>query len=222
MRIVLSGQKRFGKTVLEKLIGAGHEVVAVASPLLRENGERDPLTRLALIARIPWIEARTFDADRMPDGVDLIVCAHSHAYIGKLTRQKTRFGAIGYHPSLLPLHRGRDAIQWTIRMRDRVTGGSVYWLNDHVDGGPIAAQRHVLVRAGDTASELWSRDLFPLGVYLLMEVLEDVRSGLIVAVPQDESIATWEPSIGRPPLYRPDLPRIGTIEGMRVETLNLK
>jgi len=76
----------------------------------------------------------------LPGGVDLILYAHSHDFIGAATRGKTRLGAMGYHPSLLPLHRGRDAVCWTLRMGDKVAGGSVYWLTDVVDGGPIAAQ----------------------------------------------------------------------------------
>jgi len=39
--------------------------------------------------------------------------------------------------------------------------------------------------------------------------LSDINNGRIVAVPQEESLATWEPSVGRPPLFKPDLPRIG-------------
>jgi len=48
------------------------------------------------------------------------------AVFGRRTRARARVAAIGYHPSLLPLHRGRDALRWTIRDGDRVTGGSVY------------------------------------------------------------------------------------------------
>jgi hypothetical protein len=33
-------------------------------------------------------------------------------------------------------------------MGDAVTGGTVYWLNDAVDGGPIAAQEHVFIVPG--------------------------------------------------------------------------
>jgi len=31
---------------------------------------------------------------------------------------------------------GRDAVEWTIRMKDPIAGGSMFWLNDTVDGGP--------------------------------------------------------------------------------------
>lgn len=90
-------------------------------------------------------------------------------------------------------------------MRDRVAGGSVYWLSDNVDGGDVAAQEWCFVRPDDDASSLWRRELFPIGVRLLNRVVDDVSAGVLVRVPQDEELATWEPSWSRPPLRRPEL-----------------
>ena len=149
-------------------------------------------------------------AETMPAGVDLIVAAHSHDFIGEKTRLMATYGGIGYHPSLLPLHRGRDAVEWAIRMGDRVTGGSVYRLSNRMDGGAVLAQRHVFIRPGDDARTLWRRDLAPLGVELLTAVVAAAATGYPVGEEQDEGLATWEPSIGRPPAYRPDLVMIGS------------
>ncbi len=178
-----------------------HEIVGISAP----EGD-DPLWVRAGDLGLRRRPAGELNSQTLPEGVELIVCAHSHDFIGRATRHRSRHGAIGYHPSLLPVHRGRDAVAWTIRMGDRVAGGTVYWLSDTVDGGPVAAARHCFVRPGETASELWRRVLFPLGVELLRVVVCDVAAGRIVAVPQDPKCATWEPSIGRPPINRPDLP----------------
>lgn len=220
MRVYLSGQKSFGAAALELLRARGVEIAGVASPAWRDQDlphpfgpvagvNRDPLAMLAEHHGLPWIEAHQLRAETLPDDVDLIVAAHSHAFIGRPTRLRARLGAIGYHPSLLPLHRGRDAIRWAIHMGDRVTGGTVYWLTDNVDAGPIAAQDYALIRPDDDAGELWRRELFPLGLRLLDKVLRDLAVGTIVKVPQDEALATWEPSWHRPPLHRPELLQIG-------------
>lgn len=213
MRLLLCGQRSFGAAVFDRLRGDGHELVAVASPL-EHDGRPDPLTARAVAYSLPWTER--LEAAGVPAGVDLVVAAHSHAFVSQAALRRTRLGGVGYHPSLLPRHRGRDAVTWTIKMRDAVAGGTVYWLTDRVDGGPIAAQRHVLVRPRDDASSLWGRELFPLGVELLAGVVAELARGRLVAYPQDEACATWEPSIGRPPLYRPDLLRLGAVPGMRV------
>ena len=103
-------------------------------------------------------------------------------------------------------------------MGDPVAGGSVYWLTDSVDAGPIAAQEHVFVAPGDTPERLWRDKLAPLGVKLTLKALEDLAAGWIVARRQDEACATWEPSWERPPLTRPDLDLIGLLpEDFRLE-----
>ena len=55
-------------------------------------------------------------------------------------RARFRLGVLAYHPSLLPAHRGRDATRWAIHMLERVTGGTVYWMDDGVDTCPLEAQ----------------------------------------------------------------------------------
>ncbi len=72
--------------------------------------------------------------------------------------------------------------------------------------GDVLAQRHVFIRPDDTAEELWRRDLAPLGVELLAAVVARVAAeGYVHGRAQDEALATWEPSIDRPPAFRPDL-----------------
>lgn len=200
MRIALAGQKSFGRAALLAIVNAGHDVAQVFAPL----GDR-----------LDW-EARRLDiptaerlvADALAPDLDLIVCAHAHVFVSEKARSRTMLGGIGYHPSLLPRHRGRDAVKWTVHMGDPIAGGSIYWLSNRVDGGPIAAADWCHVAPGTTASELWRDRLFPMGVRLLVAALADLDAGRLVKVPQDEAAATWEPSWDRPPVERPDLPQL--------------
>lgn len=194
------------------LLESGHDLVAVCAPA----SESDRLFIRAMHYEIPVISSGTLNAETVPANVDLIVAAHSHDFIGRRTRLKVKIGAIGYHPSLLPRHRGRDAVKWTIKLGDPVAGGSVYWLSDNVDAGDIAAQDWCFVRRGISASELWSEQLFPMGIRLLKKAVSDLAAGVMVAVPQDEEFATWEPSWERPPVRRPDLTMLGHGHGLKV------
>ena len=103
-------------------------------------------------------------------------------------------------------------------MRDRVAGGSVFWLTNTVDGGPIAAQDWCFVRSDDDPHTLWRRELFPMGVRLLRQTLADILCGDLVMRPQDSSMATREPSLsGAPRLFRPELPQLGMLpDGFRI------
>lgn len=229
MRVILAGQKSFGRAAYDMLEQEGHEIVGVWSPTTKAPGPRstiirpedqhgeDKLTRKAEVDGKWW-----WPSERVPEyvdrmGVDLFVCAHSHDFISRAAREATKLGGIGYHPSLLPRHRGRDAIRWAVHMGDPITGGTVYWLSDNIDGGPVAAQDWRFIEPGvppdevdAVASRLWRHELFPMGIALLRQVLRDVENRVLVEVPQDELYATFEPSWERPPLHRPDLPQIGT------------
>ena len=211
MNVLLAGQKRFGREVLELILARrGWRVVAASCPPTRRDGSADPLWCAVERHRIPWIAPGNLRANAVPEGTDLIVAAHCHDYLGRATRLRARLGAVGYHPSLLPRHRGRSAVHWAIQMREPVTGGSIYWLNETVDGGPVAAQRHVQISKGETASKLWAEKLLPLGLELFTEVFDALDRGELPATPQDTSLATWEPAYeGAPALYRPELPMIG-------------
>jgi len=201
VRVALAGQRSFGAAALRAIVEAGHDVAQVFAPL----GDR-----------LDW-EARRLDiptaerlvADALEPDLDLIVCAHAHVFVSERARSRTQLGGVGYHPSLLPRHRGRDAVRWTVHMGDPIAGGSVYWLANRIDGGPIAAADWCHVRPGTTASDLWRDQLFPMGVRLLTKVLADLDRGVIVRVAQDEACATWEPSWDRPPVERPDLLQLG-------------
>lgn len=205
MKVVLAGQKYFGAETFRALRGLpGVEIIACAAPFNLEKPDR--LWAQAELYRVPIIKAGTLNASTLPEGTDLIVAAHSHDFIGEKTRLRATYGGIGYHPSALPVHRGRDAVRWAIKMNDRITGGSVYRLSNRMDGGDILAQDFVFIRPDDDAETLWRRELAPLGVRLLAETVARIaREGHIPGKPQDEACATFEPSWERPPAYRPDL-----------------
>jgi methionyl-tRNA formyltransferase len=189
MRVYLIGQKWLGAEVLELVRRRGHDVVGACAP----EGDR-----LFKAAGDRAVAPTRLTPEMLPDGLDLIVCAHAHIFVKAELRERARLGAIGYHPSLLPRHRGRDAVVWTIKMADAIAGGSIYWLDDGADTGPIAAQEHCFVHPGETADELWRRALGPLGLSLFDRVLGDLERGVVIREAQDERAATWEPSYRAP------------------------
>lgn len=199
MKIAIVGQRSFGAEALRVL-----DQFAIVKQVFAPVG--DQLDFAARRLNVPVQERLT--ADALLPGIDLLVCAHAHVFVSEKARNRTRLGGIGYHPSLLPRHRGRDAVKWTIHMGDPIAGGSVYWLSNRVDGGPIAAADFVHVAPGTTASDLWREQLFPLGIRLLVRVIRDLNSNRMVKIPQEEACATWEPSWDRPPMDRPDLPQL--------------
>ena len=193
MRIALIGSRWFGAQMLRLLRERGDEVLVVAT-----HGP-DQLASAAESAGVPldiMDNPRQIDATHVPNEVDVIVTAHCHAFITADARARAKRAAIGYHPSLLPRHRGIAAIEWTMKCRDPVAGGTVYHLSDRMDAGAIAAQEWCFVYPDDDAGTLWRRALAPMGLRLLMRVVDQIEAqGHADAKPQDEKAATDAPAL---------------------------
>jgi methionyl-tRNA formyltransferase len=195
LRITLVGSRYFGAAAFKRLTEDGVEIVRVVVPAADD--------RLAHSAKAAGVEVRVLDdprvvpGDAIADGTDLIVAAHSHARVSREALARAPLGGIGYHPSLLPRHRGIAAVEWTIKAGDPIAGGSIYHLAERMDAGAIAAQEWCFVRLGETARELWERALAPMGLELMAKVLREARAtGRIPARPQNEEFATKAPLLG--------------------------
>lgn len=203
MKIFICGQKTFGREVLKALYNAGHEIVGIAPP--PQEKYKDKMVGFAMLKNIPIIS----DCDKLtskdiPDDTELVISAHSHWIISDKIIEKCKFGGIGFHPSLLPRHRGQDAVRWAIHMGDFATGGTIYRLNSKCDAGDIILQRMIFIDKKWDYHKLWEK-LFPIGVEMLVEAVDLIEKGKQTETPQNERFATWEPSWERPRLKRNEL-----------------
>jgi glycine cleavage system regulatory protein len=196
MKCTLVGSRYFGALVFDALTKDGVEILQVVAPASDD--------RLAVAAQAAGVPVHVLENPRIvpgsaiPEGTGLIVAAHTHARVGDDALARSRLGGVGYHPSLLPRHRGIAAVEWTILEGDPIAGGSVYHLAAGWDAGAIAAQDWCFVANGETARELWERALAPMGLDLLTRVVRHAAEhGELPARPQDERFATKAPMIRR-------------------------
>ena len=197
MKCALVGSRYFGALVLEALRReSGVEITSVVAP-----AADDRLALAAVAAGLPlhvMANPKIVPGDAIAEGTDLIVAAHTHARVSDEALARARLGGVGYHPSLLPRHRGIAAVEWTIREGDPIAGGTVYHLADGWDAGPIAAQDWCFVGRGENARDLWERALAPMGLKLLTQVVQHARAtGQLPASQQDPRFATKAPMLRR-------------------------
>ncbi|MDB5798699.1 MAG: putative methionyl-tRNA formyl transferase, partial [Paucimonas sp.] len=195
MKCALVGSRFFGASVFEALRKEeGIEFTSVVAP-----AADDRLAQAARAAGVPLHvleNPRFVPGEAIAEGTDLILAAHTHARVTDEALARSRLGGVGYHPSLLPRHRGIAAVEWTILEGDPIAGGSVYHLADGWDAGAIAAQDWCFVLKGETARELWERALAPMGLSLLSRVIHHAREhGALPAFQQDPRFATKAPMI---------------------------
>ncbi|ABE46065.1 formyltransferase family protein [Polaromonas sp. JS666] len=195
MKCALVGSRFFAASVFEALRKEeGIEFTSIVAPAVDD--------RLALAAQAAGVAVHVLENPRfvpgnaIAEGTDLIIAAHTHARVSDEALARSRLGGVGYHPSLLPRHRGIAAVEWTILEGDPIAGGSIYHLADGWDAGAIAAQDWCFVAKGETARELWERALAPMGLALLRKVVHHARmQGSVPAYPQDPGFATKAPMI---------------------------
>ena len=87
--------------------------------------------------------------------VDLIVLA---GYMRILKRPLDfHCPIINVHPSLLPKYKGLHAVEQALDSGDTVTGCTVHYVNEELDGGEIILQREVPILPDDTVDTLTRR-----------------------------------------------------------------
>lgn len=208
MKVFICGQRSFGKAVLKALYEAGHTITGVAPP--PQDKYKDKMVGYAMLKGIPVTEdCGALTSASIPDGTELIVSAHSHWMVSQKAIDKCRYGGIGYHPSLLPRHRGQDAVRWAVHMGDYITGGTIYSLSgDKCDGGDILLQKTQFIDPAWDYHELWA-EMFPTGVQMVVDAVAIIEAGRAEWRRQDERFATYEPSWARPRLKRNELLQLG-------------
>jgi methionyl-tRNA formyltransferase len=198
MRILLIGQGPFGRKVLEVLLERKENIVCVHTPPQRPGGRTDPLTELATRKGLALRQPGTYRDETVFEDYrsfrpDLTVMAFVTAIIPMKFFDIPPKGAICYHPSILPRHRGASAINWAIIMGDTVTGLTIFRPDQGIDTGPILLQKTVQIGPEDTTGSLYFNHLFPMGVDAMVEAVDMIKAGTETAVPQTEKGATYEP-----------------------------
>ena len=201
MRIFLNGIGAFGVDTLKRLQERGNEIVAVAAPSQSLSGRTDRLWAHAETNGIPVFETKRLaepeiEAALRQAAPELGVMAFVQDFITASMLEVPKHGTIQYHPSLLPKHRGRSAINWAIIQGERKTGVSIFWPDEGMDTGPLLLQREVEIGPDDTVSRLYSDRLYPLGIDALAEAVALVAEGRAPKTSQDETMATYEKPCG--------------------------
>jgi methionyl-tRNA formyltransferase len=97
---------------------------------------------------------------------------------------------VGYHTAALPRLRGRATIPWTILLDEKISGSTLFRIDDGVDSGAILAQRFFHIAPDETAETLYAKHMKALRV-MLDELLPRLAQGEVPGEVQDERLATW-------------------------------
>ncbi len=206
MRVLFWGTPDFALPSLRALLGEGHEVVGVVTQPDRAAGRGrslrpPPVKELARDERLPLFQpekpvGEAFLTELRALNPELsVVVAYGHILRREVIDLPPR-GTVNVHASALPALRGAAPIQWAIANGHTHTGVTVIRLVEKMDAGPMILQVGEPIGDDETGSDLAAR-LSEIGAEALIEALALMEAGVATETPQDESLATYAPRIGR-------------------------
>ena len=200
MRVVFMGTPDFAVPCLERLIGAGHEILGVFTQPDKPVGRKQIMTPPAVKEFAMEHGLDVFQPATLRDGSameiirsldpQIIVVAAYGKIVPKDILDYPQYGCINVHGSLLPAYRGAAPIQWSVINGDPETGVTIMQMNEGLDTGDIFYQKSISIGIDDTAESMFDQ-LAALGADMLVEALELIPQGKLTAVKQDESRATY-------------------------------
>ena len=199
MRAVLVGAVESSRVALNRIAHASDWTLALVVTLPPEKSGRHSdfvdLGPAAKAAKCPVLHVENINS---PDAVSAIAGADPDFVfvIGWSQICGPAFCAvapgkvIGYHPAPLPRLRGRAPIPWTILGREPISAGTLFWIDEGVDSGPILAQSFFHVAHNETARTLYRKHMDALAM-IVDEALESLRLPEPPRRAQNERYATW-------------------------------
>ena len=183
MRIVFMGTPDFSVPVLEALVDAGHEIVAVYSqpPRPAGRGKKDrpspvqsKAEALGLMARYPQ-SVRTNEAlaDFVALEADVAVVVAYGLILPQSILDAPKNGCLNIHASLLPRWRGAAPIHRAIMAGDAETGVCIMQMEAGLDTGPVLSRHTISIAKTETTLQLHDR-LSVLGADAIVETLENL------------------------------------------------
>jgi methionyl-tRNA formyltransferase len=189
MRLVFLGTPAFAVPTLERIVAAGHQVLAVVTQPDRPRGRgqhpspppvKEAAARMGLPVRQP-------ERVRLPEAVEFLRTLQAEVMVvvgyGQIIPQividLSPLGIINVHASLLPAYRGAGPIQWALLNGETRTGVTTMRIDAGLDTGDMLLKRSTEIGPDENAVELGAR-LAAMGADLLVETLAGLSAGAIV------------------------------------------
>ena len=200
------GTPAFSVPVLEGLLEAGYDVLAVVTQPDRPVGRKKtitppPVKEAALKHNLLVLQPEKISGSPEMEKVielapDIIVTAAFGQFLPEKILQAPKFGAINVHASLLPKYRGGAPVHYSIINGEKETGVTIMEMVKKMDAGDILSQKAIPITKNDDVGTMFER-LSLVGKELLLETLPKILANEITPIPQDETKVTFSPNITR-------------------------
>jgi len=118
--------------------------------------------------------------------IDYVVLAGFMRIVSPYFIKSFKNKIVNIHPSLLPAFKGTKGIDDAFNYGVKVTGVSVHFVNEQLDGGPIILQESVKIKTDDTIETLAARihkiehKLYPQALKILVDGKLKIKNGKVI------------------------------------------
>ncbi len=204
MRVIFMGTPDFSVAVLDALVDAGHDVVAVYSQPPRPSGrgkkERPSPVQaraeaLGLAVRHPVsLKNEDSQAEFAAFDADIAVVVAYGLILPQVILDTPKRGCLNIHASLLPRWRGAAPIHRAIMAGDAQTGVCIMHMEAGLDTGPVLLRAPIDIAPSETTGILHDR-LAALGAVSIVTALAQLDG--LQAVPQSDVGVTYAAKIDK-------------------------
>lgn len=211
MRIVFMGTPDLAAYCLERMIDAGHDVVAVVTAPDRPAGRGRKLQQPA-VKQVAWkrglpvlqpesLKSETFIDQLKTIDPDLQVVV-AFRMLPEVVWSLPSHGTFNTHASYLPQYRGAAPINWVIINGERETGVSTFLLDKSIDTGKILIRERLAIEEGETAGSLHEK-MKEAAAGITLRTIKGLLSGELIPVAQSELLPDG-PLKKAPKIFRED------------------
>lgn len=198
MRVFFIGTVDFSLKALETLIQVEEvELVGVATKSASKfNADYADLSVLAEANGVPYKYVKDINAAHITNWIeglrpDVVCCFGWSSIIRQPLLSLAKHGVLGYHPTALPLNRGRHPIIWALVLGLEETASTFFRMDEGADTGDIIDQQKVEIKKGDDAASLYQK-LQEVAVTQIQRFIPALQSGTLQPIAQvKEAGNTW-------------------------------
>jgi len=204
LRIVFAGTPEFAATSLQALLDNQeqnhYELVGVYTQPDRPAGRghklvASPVKQLALEHDIAVFQPVNFKSEEDKAALaalnaDIMIVAAYGIILPKAVLDTPKLGCLNVHGSILPRWRGAAPIHRALIAGDETTGITIMQMDVGLDTGDMLLKAYCDIKPTDTSASLHDK-LATLGGKALVDALEKLKKGELVAEKQDDSLSNY-------------------------------
>jgi methionyl-tRNA formyltransferase len=196
MKIVFIGTVEFSKQSLLKLVSLNAEIQGVVTRSQSlYNADFANLTEVCENNQLPVYHTNDIHQEACIAWIrdkdpDILFCFGWSQLLKESILSLAPRGVIGFHPSLLPLNRGRHPIIWALALGLEKTGSTYFFMDGGTDSGDILSQREIPIAYEDTSQTLYNK-IMACALKQIEIFLPDLSQNQHERIAQDHSKATY-------------------------------